>query len=364
MASRLFIKAAAAAAVIWALLAAAVVSTGSAHPFNNGYSELRLEQESVSYRLFLAAAALPFLDTDSNGEISESELRSGRTKLEDYVTARLTVENGDEVMDAQFLDAQPLVKEDVPGVSMDLLFRSVEPLQSLLIHYNLLFDDIDPSHLNFVTILNGSRTDQYLFEDSDRTYSMELHNGPANVVWTYFKLGVKHIFTGTDHLVFLLSLLLVAARWRDALVIVTAFTLSHSITLIAAAAGYLPVNPRLVEAGIALTICYTAAENPFIRRFRGRWVTALLLGLVHGLGFAGALGETGLPVAWRLTSLLSFNLGVEAGQIMLVAAALPLLLSLRRYGWYYRAVVVGGSACIFVLGFYWLLVRMGWLAGL
>ncbi|WP_438448491.1 HupE/UreJ family protein [Gorillibacterium sp. sgz5001074] len=357
---RRILSAAAAAAILLVLLWTAAASRTAAHPFNNGYSDLRIEGAEVYYGLFLPAAGLPFLDSDRDGKITDAELRDGRPVLEDYVSERLALDNGDFPMDMRVSGVRSSEKEGVPGVAMDLLFQSEETVVSLHIQYNLLFDDIDPVHLNFVTIRSGGVLDQYLFEDSDREY---LFDNPASLwsrVAVYFRLGVVHIFSGQDHLAFLLSLLLAVSRWKEALAVVTAFTASHSLTLLLAASGYLPVSPRLVEAGIALSICYVAAGNPFVRRPGRRWIPALLLGLIHGLGFAGALGETGLPATDILPSLIAFNLGVELGQVVLVAATLPLLLWLRqRYVRPYRILVWAGSAGLFVLGLHWFVQRIG-----
>jgi hypothetical protein len=333
----------------------------AAHPLNNGYSYIQIEDNRVNYSLFIPGVSLPFVDSNGNGMITDAEMADGRSKLQEYLASRLILENDAGPMEIQLSRAEPEDRDGVPGASMEIIFTSSQPSIPLSIYYNLLFDDIDPGHLNFVTIAAGDEMDQYMFEDSDRTYTFDIvrDNGARGLPVFYLKLGVKHIFAGIDHLVFLLSLLLVVSRWKDALALVTAFTGGHSITLILAAMGWLPVNAVLVEAGIALTICYSAAVNPFVRRVGSRWTAALLLGLIHGLGFAGALGETGLPPGRMVSSLLAFNLGVEAGQIVLVAAAMPVLLLLRRFNWYYQWVVVWGSGCIFLLGLYWFLVRIG-----
>lgn len=355
---RRFFHAAALLALLTVLVYGATIRQASAHPYNNGYSELRLEKKEVYYSLFLPAAGLPFIDSDKDGKISDAELSSGRAPLDRLLSDGIVLDNGGIPMDSQVLEVRADIRDDVPGVSAELLFHGDQALESLLIHYNLLFDDIDPDHLNFVTIYDGDDLDQYLFEAGDREYYFDNPPGLGTMLAVYFKLGVLHLASGADHLAFLFALLLAASRWKEALAVVTAFTASHSITLLLAAAGYMPVSPRVVEAAISLSICFVAAGNPFIRRPGRRWIPALLLGLIHGLGFAGALGETGLPASHVLPSLLSFNLGVEAGQVVLVAVVLPLLLLLRRYERYYRYTVWIGSAGLFMLGLNWFLQRV------
>jgi hypothetical protein len=172
---------------------------------------------------------------------------------------------------------------------------------------------------------------------------------------------MMHIWTGYDHLLFLLSLLLVCAGWRDALRIVTAFTIAHSVTLILTATETIHVNERWVECGIALTIAYVAAENWFVRRAgsrRYRWLLTLGFGLVHGMGFAGALREIGLPAHAFLASLLCFNGGVELGQLAVLAVLLPLLMRWKGRAWYPH--LVGATAItVFVLAVVWAVQRSG-----
>jgi hypothetical protein len=148
------------------------------------------------------------------------------------------------------------------------------------------------------------------------------------VAATYFRLGVDHILSGIDHLLFVLALmLLIHNRWTLAKTI-TAFTLAHSLTLAGAALGYLSLPQKPVEAAIALSIAFVASEIIKIRQGEVRlseaypWVVAFTFGLLHGFGFAGALKEIGLPQADVPAALLTFNLGVEAGQLLFVAAML------------------------------------------
>lgn len=170
----------------------------------------------------------------------------------------------------------------------------------------------------------------------DNTVATMAENpGFWSVVTTYFWLGVDHILTGLDHILFVLALiLLVGANW--ALVkTITAFTVAHSITLSAAALGFVHIPVPPVEAMIALSIVFLAVE--IVRRDpdhpglaeRKPWLVAFSFGLLHGLGFASALSETGLPQNDIPAALLTFNIGVEAGQLMFVAAILVLRVSLR-----------------------------------
>ncbi len=159
----------------------------------------------------------------------------------------------------------------------------------------------------------------------------------AQVARTYFLLGIEHIVTGYDHLLFVLSLVLLISGGRKIATTVTAFTLAHSITLIATSLGWMSLARQPVEICIALSIVFVAVEIVKARPDRPRfseafpWAIAFLFGLLHGFGFAGALAEIGLPEREVPMALLTFNLGVEAGQLMIVAVALTILALVGRF---------------------------------
>jgi len=161
----------------------------------------------------------------------------------------------------------------------------------------------------------------------------------AQVAKTYGLLGIEHILLGIDHLLFVLALLLLAPNNRSLFWTITAFTLAHSLTLCAATLGWVNVPQSPVEAVIALSIMFVAMEivhwrqgNPGITR-RWPWLVAFTFGLLHGLGFAGALSEIGLPQHSIPFALLFFNLGVEAGQLLFIAVVLLVWALLRRISW-------------------------------
>jgi len=156
------------------------------------------------------------------------------------------------------------------------------------------------------------------------------------VVRTYSVLGIEHILTGIDHLLFVLALLIITGGGWKLVKTVTAFTISHSLTLTAATLGFVHVPQRPVEAVIALSIVFVAAEIVRIRRgvesitSRAPWVVAFSFGLMHGLGFAGGLSEAGLPAGHVPTALLFFSLGVEAGHFLFIGVVLAFIALVRR----------------------------------
>lgn len=156
------------------------------------------------------------------------------------------------------------------------------------------------------------------------------------VAATYLRLGVEHILFGIDHLLFVLALLFLVRGWRRVVGTVTAFTAAHTITLAAATLGYVHVPSKPVEAAIALSVVFVAAEIVHGRQGRPGlaqrwpWIVAFIFGLLHGLGFAGALSEVGLPPSAIPLALLCFNAGVELGQLLFVAAVAVVLFTCRR----------------------------------
>ena len=174
-----------------------------------------------------------------------------------------------------------------------------------------------------------------------------------------------HIWIGIDHVLFLVSLLLpavlVATRFApvfwDVFKVVTAFTVAHSITLALAALSIIELPSRLVESAIALSVVVAALNNiwPVVRG--RRWMAAFAFGLLHGFGFASVLADLGLPRDALAVALLAFNLGVEAGQLVIVGAFLPLAFALRGTWFYRRVVLVGGSALIALVALLWLVER-------
>ncbi|QYU68377.1 HupE/UreJ family protein [Leptolyngbya sp. 15MV] len=188
----------------------------------------------------------------------------------------------------------------------------------------------------------------------------------APPVWrTYFALGVEHILEGWDHLLFVIALVLLLRRWRPAVIAATAFTLAHSITLAGASLGFLSMPSRPVEVMIALSIVFLAVE--IVKRDPARpslamrlpWVVAFLFGLLHGFGFAGALASIGLPEGAIVPALVAFNLGVEAGQLLVVAVTLAVVALATRLG---RAKVEQGmklaAYAVGITGAYWLVERL------
>lgn len=176
----------------------------------------------------------------------------------------------------------------------------------------------------------------------------------------FIALGIEHIATGYDHLLFLLGLILLGGGVRRLIGVVTSFTVAHSITLALAALGGVGLPSRLVEPAIALSIAYVAAEDYLAKEPRIRWAVAFAFGLVHGFGFAGALSELRLSGSVLVLALFGFNLGVEIGQAAGVLVGVPLLALLRRSECFRRFGVPAVALGVFGCGVYWFAERTLW----
>ena len=202
----------------------------------------------------------------------------------------------------------------------------------------------------------GARSDPYPLDRPPPTPSR------LQVVRQYSVLGFEHIVPlGIDHILFVLGLFLLNTSWRPLLAQITAFTVAHTLTLGFSAYGIVSLSPAIVEPLIALSIAYVAFENVFTSELKP-WRPAVVFGfgLLHGLGFAGMLGQLGLPRDEYLTALLSFNVGVESGQLAVIALAFVALGSFRDRDWYRRRITVPLSFAIGLVGLYWAVVRIAW----
>ena len=186
----------------------------------------------------------------------------------------------------------------------------------------------------------------------------------SRVAADYLELGFIHILPkGLDHILFVLGLFLLSRQLKPLLWQVTAFTLAHSITLALSIYGYIDLPSSIVEPAIALSIAYVGIENLLTRELHAwRVVIVFLFGLLHGMGFAGVLTELGLPQNEFVTALISFNVGVELGQLAVISLAFLAVFRLRRNQRAYRRwVVVPGSLGIAIMGLYWTVERLGWI---
>lgn len=314
-----------------------------AHPLSLSY--LLVEAGSTQLRLELRPQALTLievpelrLDVDGDQRLSEAELAAGWPAVQDYLESGLSVALDGVAWQPCFQDYALAEEGGQPATApggQRLVLRATLPVRervrSLWLRSDLFFDEGNPDHRMHVTVRGLGRAEElYLLDATRREVTFPLPAQP--VLWSYLRLGWRHVLDGYDHLAFLLSLLLGVASFRSLLLAVTAFTAAHSVTLTLAALDLWALPPAVVEPGIAASVLSVLWLHLVQGAERARpWLPAFAFGLLHGFGFAGALGEIGIPTGARAVALLGFNAGVEAGQLTFVApvAALAALTGSR-----------------------------------
>ena len=354
------------------LLSAAAV----AHKASDAYLTIEHRGASLDLRVDLALRDLENaigLDVDGDGAITWGELKAKHADVAAYVGSRLSITSGGAACALATVAHQVDRHTDGAYTVLRLSGRCATEAPAIAIDYRMLFD-VDPTHRGLVRYVSADgNTRTTVLTAEAPSASLSVHTSAIEQALAYFWQGIHHIWDGVDHLLFLLSLLLPAVLvWRndawapvgtfrqamvDAAWIVTAFTLAHSITLTLAVLGVVSLPSRLVESAIALSVVVAALNNvwPVVRH--GRVLAAFGFGLIHGFGFASALGELGLPDEALVLSLASFNVGVEAGQLAVVAVFLPLAFALRATSAYRSVALRGGSVAIALMALVWFVER-------
>ena len=351
----------------------------SAHKPSDSYLSMKLEGPKISGRWDIALRDLDnvmSLDADGDGAITWGEVHAREGDIASFAFAHLAV--GVTGGSCKFQPGPLRIASHSDGSYASLDFTASCPSQTSAIDVDYqLFFDVDPQHDGIVRLDDGAATRTAIFTTKQRAQHFErASRDRAKELRSAVKLGISHIFSGIDHLLFLIALLLPAVlvrrppspkwepvdRFRPALVdvlkIVTAFTLAHSITLTLSALEILRLPSRFVESGIAASVIFAAANNivPVMRD--DRWTAAFALGLLHGFGFSATLMDLGLPRENLVLTLFGFNLGVEIGQMCVVGAFLPLAYFARRSIFYRRGAVFGGSIVIAIVASIWLVERV------
>ena len=361
------------------VLLALVFSLGAqAHKPSDSYLALSVDGAAVRGQWDIALHDLELaigLDADGNGEITWGELKAKRKDVEAYAFSRLNVLADGKSCALSAADF--LVDEHSDGAYAVLRFEAdcgSRAPSAIALTYSLLFD-LDPTHRGLLRFERGGATQTGVLSPERPRFSFGAGEASALAqLFDYLREGVWHIWIGFDHILFILSLLLpsvfilknkewqAAGRFRDTFwdvfKVVTSFTVAHSITLSLAALSVISLPSRLVESMIALSVALAALNNLKAVVTERRWAVAFAFGLIHGFGFASVLTDLGLPQGALLLALVGFNLGVEVGQLAIVAAFLPLAYGLRGTWFYRRLVFVGGSVAIALLAAVWLLERI------
>ena len=361
---------------LWLLTLLAWAGTVQAHIASNGFLVANVTGQEISGSVELAVRDVELavgVDSNRDGKVTWGELRAAAPQLLRYVGQHLLLSAQDHACALNLGGLQ--VNDRVDGSYVWLPFTAHCPaaVQRLSIGYSMM-EDIDPSHRGLLTLTAGEVTQSGVVGGAASSAAFAVHS-PSN--WrtfsAYLQAGIWHIWSGIDHLLFLVSLLLPAVlirrrqHWEPVtaarpavfsiLKVVTAFTLAHSITLTLAALNIVRLPSRLTESVIAASIIIAALNNIFPVVTDSRARIAFAFGLLHGFGFASVLADMGLPSGARLISLLAFNLGIETGQLAVVLGIMPIAYAVRSSLVYRRAVLPWGSAVIAAVALVWLIQR-------
>jgi hydrogenase/urease accessory protein HupE len=350
------------------------------HNPDTSYARVKIEPDRIETRLtydvFTLLKITP-LDDSRDGQLQRSELAAYAPRIAEFLRSKIGLAISDEDESADLGEFVGFVwPSDMGEVIAGADFHSANGL----IHFDFLRQVNEPPEVvaiafGFFDVFTERHTVLGVFECQGDKYETSFTNfedsfeyvtgfEPARPqtqhtlgerLWRFFKMGVEHIFLGYDHICFLIALIVVS-RFREIVKIVTSFTIAHSITLILATLDVVRLPTRLIETCIAATIVYVAVENLWVKDTRHRWLLTFFFGLIHGFGFANVLREMGLPTVGLIRCLLSFNLGVECGQLVIATCLLPLAYALTRWK-YGHIVAMGISILLGLFGTVWFVER-------
>lgn len=354
----------------------------SAHALQQSYIFLSIDAQSIQGRVEINIVDLNQalnlgLPTDKSA--TKQDIAPHVDKIKQYFYERIDIKLGEGlVLQDYHLYSIPKVQ----FLAFDFVFDGLDPMpQQIDFEYTVLFDKLS-DHTGFVVVENDWRNGVFndegnialVFTPNETTKRLDLSGSTVSQGYIEMvKLGIHHIIDGIDHILFLFALLLpsvlsrVEKQWQASdkfypafiyvVKIVTVFTIAHTITLSAATLGFMSLSSRLVESIIAISIAI-AALDMLTPIFRGRiWLIIFCFGLFHGFGFASVLSEYPIPDSYLTLSLLSFNIGVELGQVTIVAIVFPILYVLRKQSFYIPVILKAGAVILIVIAMYWFVER-------
>jgi hydrogenase/urease accessory protein HupE len=341
------------------------------HAHDPGLSSLTIQQRANGLEAILTlalrdAAQLAELDENHDGTVTQLEFDRGRSKLEAAAASHVVIAADGKVAKDKSVRSR-LDENNNVEVRLDsdaVVFSSLEVQSKLIASLPLghrQYLQIQDSHGQTVFERLLSATADHAAVQMSRANASAAALETVRSLANFLSLGLKHILTGYDHLLFLFGLLVAARGFFSALNIITSFTIAHSITLAVATLHVVQIPSRIVEPLIAASIVFVGVENLLRGEIpKSRRLVTFGFGLVHGFGFASALSEAGVgsSIGGIVLPLFSFNLGVELGQIMVAAAALPIIWRLRENPMFIARWAPACSAVIVLLGSFWLVERV------
>jgi hypothetical protein len=375
------------AAALSALLLAAVPGAAAAHTYAASAFEAFTEGQEVRFDFRLDATSVmelvhrTFPDAPA---IGRDGIEGHSKLLLSYVGQGFTLAN-DGAACPPVLPGRVMLHKQTDKVVFSVAYRCAQELNVLTLK-SVLFNEETTPHQVIGTFHHIRALEHYFFTPGTREAVIPLKKlaqvlpsvvggrqfrtatpppgafdpkpAPATGFLTFISQGVLHILSGIDHLLFILSLLIVIRDWKQLAAVVTSFTVAHSVTLAVGALGMVRISPLIIEPMIALTIIYVAAENVLRLAPRARLGVTFAFGLIHGFGFSSVLRDLGLQRGQLVPALLGFNLGVELGQLLVVAPLFPLVMLLQRKADAYRRVRLSLNASVAVIACWWFVQRV------
>jgi hypothetical protein len=330
-----------------------------------GFSEITQEDGSVYFELSLEyelMAGAVGLGEEALAATAEGDriaaLEGSKDRIGDYLVPNIALSLDGVACEGTLTRIDV---EEIQGLPYATFMLTYECLGSASgpyeLSYGVFADSIVDEHINVVDYRLGDAEGRSILDDAHRHLVVGASGMLASAL-SFVALGVEHILSGIDHVLFLLALLLGARGLRSILKIATTFTVAHSITLALASLGWVQVAPEIVEPLIALSIAYVAVGNIIDGGSKERLLVVFGFGLIHGLGFASTLSFTE-EMSWRLfASIFTFNVGIELGQALVIALVFPILLLVRRFGRLATVAYAGATSAIAALGFLWFFERL------
>ncbi|GAM16212.1 hypothetical protein SAMD00020551_4400 [Mesobacillus selenatarsenatis SF-1] len=357
-----------------------------AHPYSASFTNVEFNEDETTFHFSIDTLSIIELqeDIDQNNDniLQMKEINNEEDHLVEFLTHSVILDKNNEQQEPEVISMEIEEKDNKEFLSLSLKYSAFQPGDTITINDGLFYKDADTNYVNLLSATMFGESSQAALQGENRSWTILLTepqqeqqaggdpssssgqadeapgNKTAGSSWlSFFKLGMSHILTGYDHLLFLFALLLRKQTFKQYALIVTSFTVAHSITLSLAVLGIMDLPSKFVESMIALSIIYVAVENIFRKEVSHRWGLTFVFGLIHGLGFANILQEMNLSKGNLASALVSFNIGIEVVQIMIVLLLLPLLTYLHRLKDSSKYIKYG-SIVIILFGAFWLFERL------
>jgi len=328
--------------------------------FNNTTPALEWEIETLHLERIFE------LDDNKDGDVKWDELFNHKVKIIEHIQKYFKLKIDNESFDLQIKDFKLEDYDDLTYIIIDIPLA--QNTKKIDIDYNLFFKE-DSIYRCFVQFVDKNSTSINTLFLGHQQLSIEVKNHKNNLFQSlkeFFIEGIWHIWIGIDHILFLLMLIIPSVKNREKfkpvfieiLKIVTAFSLAHSITLTLSALDLVTISSKFIEVTIAISVLLTALNNVFEKIKGFYWQIAFGFGLIHGFGFANALGELELAREFFIYLLAIFNIGIEFGQLVIVVIVLPILFMLRKSKIYLIGILKIGSLLTAILATWWIIERI------